>query len=246
MAAKESSYRGVMDDSYNTGRQTKSHLSFRYKVRGQVAVNGFRAYHPNMTEVNVLEMGAADGLTMLHMRDLLGGAGEYLGVEYAESLLGSAPTLPSNAKMIQGDVMALPDSVPADHYDLVSCLAVLEHLDRPQDAVDEAFRILKPGGVFVATCPNPFWDGLAGKFGLVQDEFHEVEVTGDLLVEYAQKAGFQNSEFHPFMWVFTGVLPYMDISLDPVLSLEIDDMIRRLGILNFSFVNQAVVAQKPY
>lgn len=246
MTSTESSYRGVMDDSYNTGRQTKPHLAFRYRVRGQVAANGFRAYHPHVEAPRVLEMGAADGLTLLHIRELLGGRGEYVGVEYAESLLERAPVLPDNVDLMQGDVMHLPAEVPEDHFDLVSCLAVLEHLEDPQAAVDEAFRVLKPGGVFVATCPNPFWDDLAGKFGLVQDEYHEVEVTGDLLVTLCNTAGFQNAEFHPFMWVLTGVLPYLHVALDPALSLEIDDLVRKLGLLNFSFVNQAVVAQKPF
>lgn len=245
MNTTEPSYRGVMDATYNTGRQTKPHLAYRYRVRGQVAVNGFRAYHPENHTPNVLELGAADGLTLLHIRELLGGKGEYVGVEYADSLLDLAPPLPDNVTLLQGDAMNLPDEIPADHFDLVSCLAVLEHLDDPQAAVNEAFRVLKPGGIFVATCPNPFWDELAGKFGLVQDEYHEVEVTGDLLVNLSQKAGFQRAEFHPFMWVFTGVLPYLHVTIDPELSLEIDDMIRKLGLLNFSFVNQAVVAQKP-
>jgi hypothetical protein len=47
------------------------------------------------------------------------------------------------------------------------------------------------------------------------------------------------------MWVFTGVLPYLGVSLDPELSLEIDAQIRRLKVLDFLFVNQAVVAVKP-
>lgn len=241
----ESSYRGVMDASYNEGRQTKPHLNYRYHVRGQIAVNGFRAYHPHQDEVAVLEMGAADALTLLHIRDLLGGRGEFIGVEYAADLIDSAPVLPEDVMLIQGDVMDLPSSIPEDHFDLVSCLAVLEHLEDPQAAVNEALRVLKPGGVFVATCPNPFWDELAGKFGLVQDEFHEVEVTGELLVKFARAAGFENAEFQPFMWILTGILPYLGISPDPSLSLEIDEVVRSLGLFNFSFVNQAVVATKP-
>ncbi len=242
--SNDEAYRGVMDASYNEGRLSKPHLNYRFRVRGQVAVDGFRRFHPHAKHVRVLEMGAADGLTMLHIRELLG-PGEYLGVEYAKELLDSAPKMPDDVRMIQGDVMDLPKEVPSEHFDLVSCLAVLEHLDDPQRAVDEAFRVLKPGGVFVATCPNPFWDELAGKFGLVQDEFHAVEVTGDVLLDLCREAGFSKATFEPFMWVFTGVLPYLGVSLDPELSLEIDAQIRRLKLLDFLFVNQAVVAVKP-
>ena len=39
-------------------------------------------------------------------------------------------------------------------YDVVVADYVLEHLDRPRDTVREAFRALKPGGIFVFRCPN--------------------------------------------------------------------------------------------
>jgi SAM-dependent methyltransferase len=37
--------------------------------------------------------------------------------------------------------------------DVVSCLAVIEHVDRPDVLAAEARRILRPGGVFVVTTP---------------------------------------------------------------------------------------------
>lgn len=239
----EEARRGVMDASYSKGRLSKPHLRFRYRVRGQVAVDGFRRIHPDASFVRVLEMGAADGLTLLHIRELLG-AGEFLGVEYAQELLDTAPGMPDDLRLIQGDVTNLPGEVPENHYDLVSCLAVLEHLEDPQRAVGEAFRVLKLGGVLVATCPNPFWDKVAGKFGLVQDEFHAVEITGDVLLTLSEKAGFRYTSYEPFMWVVTGVLSYTGLNLNPKLSLKIDGYVRRLGVLDFSFVNQAVVAVK--
>lgn len=52
---------------------------------------------------------------------------------------------------IVGDVMALP--MEADQYDAVLCLAVLEHVPRPWDAVREMLRVLKPGGTLFAYVP---------------------------------------------------------------------------------------------
>jgi SAM-dependent methyltransferase len=37
--------------------------------------------------------------------------------------------------------------------DVVSCLAVIEHVERPDVLAAEAYRILRPGGVFVVTTP---------------------------------------------------------------------------------------------
>lgn len=246
MSEPTENYRGVMDAGYAEGRIEKRHLNYRYRVRARVAADAFRQFHPDQAFVNVCEFGAADGRTLLEIRELVGARGDYLGVEYAEELLASAPRMPEDSRMIQGDVMSLPDEVVARHWDLVSCLAVLEHLPDPQACVDEAFRVLKPGGVFVATCPNPFWDEVAGMVGLVEDEYHELEVTPEVLVSLCENSGFVNVAFRPFMWVFTGVLPYLGLELTPEFSLEIDHLIHQMGLLDFLFVNQAVVAQKPY
>ncbi len=245
MEKQSDEYLGVMDAEYARGRLEKKYLNYRYRVRAQVAANAFREFHPHMKTVDVLEMGAADALTLLHIRELLGANGTFDGIEYAQELIDEAPALPSDTRVIQGDVMNLPDEIQDESYDLTSVLAVLEHLSNPQACVDEAFRVLKPGGIFVATCPNPFWDDVAGKFGMVADEFHETEVNSEVLVTLCQNAGFETIAYRPFMWVFTGVLPYIGVELDPQMSLMVDDLVHKMGLLDFSFVNQAVVAQKP-
>ena len=75
-------------------------------------------------------------------------------------------------------------------------------------------------------------------------QHHEIEVTGKYMVDLANDAGFSRARFRPFMWVFTGVLPYLKVDLDPELSLRIDEAVSKLGLLDFSFVNQALVAVK--
>ncbi len=45
---------------------------------------------------------------------------------------------------IYGDALALP--FKSESIDLVYCAAVLEHVTDPQRAVDEMYRVLKPGG----------------------------------------------------------------------------------------------------
>lgn len=52
---------------------------------------------------------------------------------------------------VLADVMCIPltDGVA----DCIICTEVLEHLANPQAAVDEAFRVLKPGGAFLGSAP---------------------------------------------------------------------------------------------
>lgn len=47
-----------------------------------------------------------------------------------------------------------PLPLPDASADVVSCLAVIEHVERPEVLVAEAHRILRPGGVFVVTTPS--------------------------------------------------------------------------------------------
>jgi 2-polyprenyl-3-methyl-5-hydroxy-6-metoxy-1,4-benzoquinol methylase len=89
--------------------------------------------------------------------------------------------MPDNTVLWKGDVTSLPPGVEEGSYDLVTALAVLEHLPDPSACVREGFRALRGGGVFVATCPNPFWDEVAGRLGLVADEHHEQHMTGALM-----------------------------------------------------------------
>lgn len=57
----------------------------------------------------------------------------------------------SATALIQGD--GTQDYVFASH--------ILEHLEDPEKACEEAYRVLRPGGVFFTYCPfpgNPTWD----------------------------------------------------------------------------------------
>lgn len=46
--------------------------------------------------------------------------------------------------------------IPNDHFDIVVCTEVLEHTLNPFSAVAEIYRILKPGGYLLASCPFNF------------------------------------------------------------------------------------------
>lgn len=238
---------GVMHASYAHGRRTRPSLSFRYRVRASVAVQAYRARIAAASVARpprVLDLGAAEGLTLLEVRHQLGGHGRFDGVELSEPLLANAPRLPANVRLLRGDIHQLPPSL-ADDYDLITILAVLEHVDDPARVLRQAFSRLRPGGVLVVTCPHPRWDDIAAKLGMVGDEHHEQQLDARRLVGLVRAAGFVEAEFQPFMFAPVATLPYLGLPVSPGWALRIDARLRKLPGLGFSFVNQAVVAVRP-
>jgi len=51
------------------------------------------------------------------------------------------------------DVQQLAGAVPVEAYDLVICTEVLEHVEDPRGAIEQIRRVLKPGGILLATTP---------------------------------------------------------------------------------------------
>ena len=76
-----------------------------------------------------------------------------VGVEPVLSFVASAQAyLGSSASAVQGWLEALP--FPPASQDVVLCESVLEHVDSPRLALDEIFRVLRPGGIAYITTTN--------------------------------------------------------------------------------------------
>lgn len=60
---------------------------------------------------------------------------------------------PAENVELHAQAVDAPLPLPESSVDVVSCLAVIEHVDRPDVLAAEAQRILRPGGVFVVTTP---------------------------------------------------------------------------------------------
>lgn len=69
-----------------------------------------------------------------------------------------------------GDALCLPFA--ADTFDVVVCSEVLEHITDYESALREIDRVLKPGGVFVASVPTFFPEWVCWK---LSSAYHQVE-----------------------------------------------------------------------
>ncbi|MFH1319795.1 MAG: class I SAM-dependent methyltransferase [Bacteroidota bacterium] len=235
--------KGVLSHTYADDRNKKVEIIFRYKVRARMVADIINSYFHNSKNLNILDFGSAEGLTLLELNVLIPNA-NYIGIEYGKDLINSAPDLPENIHLQQGDVTNLSTEVKEKSYDIVTALAVLEHLKNPLNAVMEAESILKPGGLFIASCPNPFWEELSTHLGLLKNDHHEVQINKKIITEIIQKAGLKLLKYQRFMWSPISIIPYFKIPLSPSLSLKIDKIVEKIRIFNWLFVNQHIIAQK--
>jgi 2-polyprenyl-3-methyl-5-hydroxy-6-metoxy-1,4-benzoquinol methylase len=88
--------------------------------------------------------------------------------------------------------------------EVITMLALLEHLKYPQEIVAECFRVLKPGGILLTTTPSPACKPLAellANVGLLRKEMieqHENYFTVNLLKNMAREVGFKKVEVSLF------------------------------------------------
>jgi len=236
--------KGVLDQKYAIERLNKPELIFRYKTRAQLVCNTIEKHLGKKSGLQILDFGAAEGLTIKEMDNILPG-NTILGLEYTDDLIKKAPELPDNVKLIQGDVTQLDSEMAKGEYDAISALALLEHLKEPEQALSEAKKALKPGGIFIATSPNPLWDDISTKLGLLRDEQHEADINERYMKSIAEKTGFEWVQFKRFMWAPVSFLPYLNISISPAFSLNVDNFIESIKLFNWLFVNQAFILRKP-
>lgn len=99
----------------------------------------------------VLDLGCRDGsLTRYYAT-----GNTVVGVDIDRAALtGARERLGIETTWLNMNTEALP--FPAGSFDVVVAAEVLEHLVAPEDVVDEARRVLVPGGQFIGSVPNSF------------------------------------------------------------------------------------------
>ena len=75
------------------------------------------------------------------------------GLDVNTHLLKYAKKRVNRAGLIEGSAQQLP--VASESFDIISALQVIEHLEQPCSLIAEAWRVLKPGGLFLMATPNP-------------------------------------------------------------------------------------------
>ncbi len=98
-------------------------------------------------DANYLDLGCGPGMTL----DELGRRfNQPLGTDFSAQALSFARTRVT-VPLAQSDARYLP--YPDNHFDLITCLDIVEHVREDVDCVRECLRVCKPGGHLVLSAP---------------------------------------------------------------------------------------------
>jgi len=233
---------GVLDRRYGVERLKKPELIFRYKMRALVAAQTARRHLLRPAPYDVVDLGSAEGLALIEARSLLP-TNVNVGIERSRELIEMAPAMPADSGLLAADVSRLP--LADESADLVTALAILEHLTAPVETMRETARVLRPGGVMVATCPIPIWDEVSTRLHLLRDEQHESHLGKKVFGRLCAQANLDPVEYRRFMWAPVGFLPYLHLPVPLTWARVWDGVVQRFPLANLLFVNQLMVARKP-
>jgi SAM-dependent methyltransferase len=112
----------------------------------------------------------------------------------------------SYASRVDFRVAALAD-LPTESYDVVTAFDVLEHINDDAEAVRDVFRVLRPGGHFLAHVPRDLWIDAHGREERVPDDeawkinagHVRMGYSPDGLAELLRGAGFETAP--PLVWL---------------------------------------------
>lgn len=146
---------------------------------------------------------------------------EHVGVDQPQSMHGI------DAVDLLGTAYAIP--APDESFDSAICTAVLEHLEEPEAAIRECFRVLRPGGTAVYTVPF-IWHlheeprdffryskhGLRYLFEKVGFEIEEIEALSGFWVTFGQLFVYNIYRFHRGVLRFIPIIPALAIVIQAV------------------------------
>lgn len=102
---------------------------------------------------SILDVGCGEGFTLNRLKENRIGK-KLEGIEYLQAAIDLGKKTYPDIKIVKGDIYELPYKDNA--FDLVLCTEVLEHLEKPQDAIKELVRVSKK--YLVISVPNePFF-----------------------------------------------------------------------------------------
>jgi ubiquinone/menaquinone biosynthesis C-methylase UbiE len=139
-----------------------------------------------------LDIGAGNGLLLRLVRERFGF--EQSACDYTDDFIKYS-AVPVDRVNLDEQRLPYPDS----HFDLVTCVETIEHLENFRALLREIYRVLKPGGVVIITTPNIL--NLRSRLRFLTFGFHSM--FGPLHVQ-AQENFDTRGHISPTSWFYLG------------------------------------------
>ncbi len=161
---------------------------FRFNKVYQALKNHGRA----PAHIKIIDMGSGKGLLIKKLRTQ---GYDAWGID-----------LNSDNHVISADLNG-PLPIETASIDVVTSLANIEHLEKPEINLREIYRLLKPGGKLILTTPSlaakPILEFIAYKLKIIdaaEIRDHKFYYTKQTLSQDLAKAGFENFELSTFQF----------------------------------------------
>ncbi|MCK9582210.1 MAG: class I SAM-dependent methyltransferase [Endomicrobiales bacterium] len=134
-----------------------------------------------------LETGCGRGEHLRHFKNL---GLQVTGIDLAQSTAQFSPDLDIKICDVEKEGISFPDS----SFDIVYSKSFIEHLYYPEKFVKEAFRVLKPGGIFLTLVPD--WEA---NYKIYFDDYsHRTPFTNYALEDIYKIYGFSEINVYKF------------------------------------------------
>ena len=212
-----------------------------------------RAYLPYLSRDDIhLEAGSGLSAIVITLRNL---GYDVHGLDYALNALLESCRYDKSLPLAAGDVHHLP--YRDNCFGSYLSFGVLEHFEHGMlPALNEAYRVLKPGGVLVLTIPYPnilyrlvqFKRRKRGAGALTDDAFYESTYSRCHLIDLISTAGFEliqaSPTSHAFtLWAIGGVFRQRGYYRTSALADALGAMLQRVLPWAFNF-STLIIAQK--